>query len=278
MLRKRIGICAPSTPISTEDAERVTELATIRHPDLSLVFSDQCFASAGHFAGDDELRRDSFVQMANDPSLDCIWFARGGYGAVRIADQVLAQLKAPAHQKLYVGYSDAGNILAALYKAGIGRQAHGPMPVDIRRDSGNIAISRVLDWIVLEDSRSLDPALQAQQKYAAFNLTTLAMMAGTSLMPNLDGHVLMIEEVAEHLYALDRALFCVTSHLADAGLSGIKLGQVTAIPENDRPFGQSEEEITRYWCNRFDIPYLGRCRIGHDVDNLIVPFGRVFDG
>ena len=273
MIRKRIGICAPSTPICKEDAERITELAGTRHPELELVFSDQCFASAGHFAGDDDLRRNSFIQMANDPMLDCIWFARGGYGAVRIAEHAVAQLEAPAHQKLYVGYSDAGNMLAALYKAGIGQQAHGPMPVDIRRDNGAIAISRMLDWIVMEDTKSLDPNLQAQQKHAAFNLTTLAMMAGTSLMPDLHGHVLIVEEVAEYLYAIDRALFCITSHLAGTGLSGIKLGHVTAIPENDRPFGQSEEEIVRYWCNRFDIPYLGRSRTGHDTDNHIVPFG-----
>ncbi|MEM9575066.1 MAG: LD-carboxypeptidase, partial [Pseudomonadota bacterium] len=63
MKRQRIGICAPSTPLSKEDADKVSDLAARSHPDIELVFADQCFASAGHFAGDDKLRCDAFVQM-----------------------------------------------------------------------------------------------------------------------------------------------------------------------------------------------------------------------
>ena len=49
--------------------------------------------------------------------------------------------------------------------------------------------------------------------------------------------------------------------------------RVSDIPENDRPFGQSEEEIVKDWCGRIGIPYLGRADIGHDAQNKIVPFG-----
>lgn len=273
MKRKRIGICAPSTPISLDDAEKVITLAATTHPDVELIFSAQCHASAGHFAGDDKLRCDSFVHMANDPELDAIWFARGGYGAARIAAEAVAQLKGPARDKLFVGYSDGGNLLAALYKNGIGTQAHGPMPVDIRRENGEMAVERALNWIVANDPASLEPEIEEDQKYAAFNLTTLAMLCGTSLLPDLANHILLIEEISEYHYALDRAMFSITNHFANNGLTGIRLGQVTAIPENERPFGQNEEEIARYWCARHEIPYLGRAKIGHDSDNHIVPFG-----
>ena len=100
---------------------------------------------------------------------------------------------------------------------------------------------------------------------------TLAMLAGTELMPDLTGHVVMVEEVAEHLYAVDRLFFHVTQHLR--GCAGIRLGRITEVPENDRPFGGDEVEIARYWCERSGIPYLGRANIGHDADNAIVPFG-----
>lgn len=275
MKRKRIGICAPSTPISLDDADRVLSLAAHSHPDVELIFSDQCFASAGHFAGDDKLRCDAFVQMANDPELDAVWFARGGYGAARIAEDAVAQLKAAANDKLYVGYSDGGNLLAALYRAGIGMQAHGPMPVDIIRDNGDQAVKRALNWITSGDEASLEPHLEKNVSYAAFNLATLVMLAGTSLMPKLEGHVLMIEEVSEYLYAFDRAMFNITNQLKSAGLKGLRLGQVTDIPQNDRPFGQTAEEIVSYWCDRNQIPYLGRAEIGHNADNHIVPFGKV---
>jgi muramoyltetrapeptide carboxypeptidase len=273
MTRTRIGICAPSTPIYPEEAEQLIALAKASHPDAELVFHEQCFAIAGHFAGEDDLRSAAFVSLANDPSINAIWFARGGYGAARIAARILDQLTPAAGNKLYMGYSDGGNLLGGLYKAEIGAQAHGPMPVDIRRDNGDIAVKRALDWLVDRNPSALEPHVQPDQKYAAFNLMTLAMMVGTPLLPNLRGHVLMIEEIAEYLYAFDRALFNVTSHLADAGLSGIYLGRVSDVPENNRPFGEEIEEIMSRWCDRTGISYLGRADIGHDMENKVVPFG-----
>ena len=83
----------------------------------------------------------------------------------------------------------------------------------------------------------------------------------------------MIEEVSEYLYAFDRAMFNVTTHLQDSGLSGLMLGHVNDVPENDRPFGEEPEEIARRWCAQTGIAYLGRADIGHDADNKVVPFG-----
>ena len=90
-------------------------------------------------------------------------------------------------------------------------------------------------------------------------------------MFDLTGHVVMIEEVAEHLYAVDRLFFHVTEHLR--GCAGIRLGRISEVPENDRPFGCDEVAIAQYWCERTGIPYLGRADIGHDAANAIVPFG-----
>ena len=269
----KIGICAPSTPLTREGAARVGGLAASSHPTAELVFHDQCFVEAGHFAGPDAQRLEAFVDFANDPAFDAIWFVRGGYGACRIAENAVGQLRASARSKLYMGYSDAGNLLGCLYRHGIGRVVHGPMPADFRRDGGKAAIKRALDWIVHSNPQSLEPHIQAGERYAAFNMMTLAMMAGTPLMPDLNGHILMIEEVSEYLYGFDRALFHVTSHLKEAGLAGIRLGRISDVPDNDRPFGEGPEEITKRWCHKTGIPYLGLADIGHDADNKIVPFG-----
>jgi muramoyltetrapeptide carboxypeptidase len=269
----RIGICAPSTPFTLEDAARISALAANTHPTAELVFHDQCFAEAGHFAGSDVERLEAFVGLANDPNFDAVWFVRGGYGACRIAQDAVATLKSSAGDKIYMGYSDAGNLLGALYRAQIGRVCHGPMPADIRRDGGEAAVLRALDWMLHASPQSLEPQLQAGTKYAAFNLMTLAMMVGTPLMPDLKDHVLILEEVSEYLYGYDRAFFHVTSHLQTAGLAGLRLGRVSDVPENDRPFGEDAEEIARRWCAKTGIDYLGRADIGHDADNRIVPFG-----
>ena len=269
----KIGICAPSTPFTREDATRVTALAAISHPTAELAFHDQCFAESGHFAGPDAERLEAFVEMANDPAFDAIWFVRGGYGACRIAEDAIGRLKGAAKSKLYMGYSDAGNLLGCLYRNNIGRVVHGPMPADIRRDGGDGAVKRALDWIVHANPAALDPNIQAGERYAAFNLITLAMMAGTPLMPDLKDHIVMVEEVAEYLYGFDRAFFHVTSHLKDAGLAGLRLGRVSDVPDNDRPFGEGAEEIAKRWCRKSGIPYLGRADIGHDAGNKVVPFG-----
>jgi len=269
----RIGICAPSTPFTREDAARVTALAAHTYPTANLIFHDQCFAEDGHFAGSDNARIAAFVDLANNPALEAVWFVRGGYGACRIAQDAVAALKSAAGDKIYMGYSDAGNLLGTLYGAKIGRVCHGPMPADVRRNGGEAALLRALDWMLHASPQALEPHMLAGAKYAAFNLMTLAMMVGTPLMPDLSDHVLMVEEVSEYLYGYDRAFFHVTSHLRSVGLTGLRLGRVSDVPDNDRPFGEDAEEIAKRWCAKTGIDYLGRADIGHDADNRIVPFG-----
>lgn len=264
----RIAICAPSTPITPDVAERVTERAR-EFAQLELVFHPQCFVTAGHFAGPDAARLGAFLECANDPAFDAVWFAKGGYGANRIAAEAVAGIGDPARGKTWLGYSDTGYLLAALYRHGVGHPAHGPMPVDIRREGGEHAVRRSLAWFA-GDSAGLEPSLDARPA-AAFNLMTLAMLCGTELMPDLARHVVIVEEVAEHLYAIDRLFFHITQHLR--GIAGLRLGRVSDVPENDRAFGAQPEDIARYWCGRAGIPFLGAADIGHDAANRIVPFG-----
>ena len=263
-----IAICAPSRSLTADDAARVTALAA-DYPDLTLQFHPQCFASEGHFAGSDAQRLAALLDCANDPAFDAVWLARGGYGAVRIAEAALAGLSAAAAHKTYLGYSDGGTLLAGLYAQRIGRQVHAPMPTDIRRSGGEAAVRRTLGWLA-GDAAGLEPGLDARPS-AAFNLTTLAMLCGTPLLPDLAGHVVLVEEVAEYDYAVDRLFFHVTAHLA--GIAGLRLGRISDVPENEVQFGHSAEQIAQYWCARARIPYLGRADIGHDTANKIVPFG-----
>ena len=270
----KIGICAPSAAFQHDVAARMCALAAAEYPSAELFFHDQCFLEIGHFAGTDAQRLAAFVELANDPGIDAIWFARGGYGAGRIAADAVRQLGDAARNKAYMGYSDGGFLLAALYRDGIGRPVHGPVVADIKRDGGEDAVRRAMNYLVHNDGQSLEPHMQAGQKYAAFNLMTLAMMTGTSLMPNLSGHILMVEEVSEYLYAFDRAMGNITGFFADKGLAGIMLGSVNDIPENDRPFGEDAAEITQRYCANNGIAFLGGAYIGHDIQNRIVPFGR----
>lgn len=262
----RIGIVAPSCRIDEEVANRVSALAEGR---AELVWHPQCFLSDGHFAGPDAARAAAFLEFANDPAIDAVWFARGGYGACRIVDAVIDGLGPAARGKTYLGYSDGGTLLGALYAAGIGQVAHGPMPADIRRDGGAAAVARALDWLVDRDPSALEPSL-GEAPAAAFNIVILAHLIGSRHLPDLTGHVLMIEEVDEYLYRTDRDLAQIMS--AVRGLAGIRLGRISRVPENDPDFGAEPEAVVRGWCARAGVPFLGLADIGHDADNKIVPF------
>lgn len=265
----RIGIVAPSCRIDQDVVKRVSALVEGR---AELVWHPQCFLSAGHFAGPDAARADAFLDFANDPAIDAIWFARGGYGACRIVDRVIDGLGPAARDKTYLGYSDGGTLLGALYAAGIGQVAHGPMPADIRRDGGEMAVTRALDWLVDRASSALEPSL-GEWAAAAFNIVILAHLAGSRHLPDLTGHMLMIEDVDEYLYRTDRDLAQIMS--AVKGLAGIRMGRISRVPENDPDFGAGPEAVVRDWCARVGVPFLGHADIGHDVGNKVVPFGRL---
>jgi muramoyltetrapeptide carboxypeptidase len=273
--RVRIGVVAPGSRIDPAVAEKVRGLAAAvygaRTPDIR--FHPQCFLASGHFAGDDAARAQAFLAMANDADLDALWFARGGYGSCRIAERVLPALGAAARGKLYLGYSDAGALLAGLYKAGFALLAHGPMPSDINRSGGEAAIRRALAFLVDRAPDTLEPSVAPATPTAAFNITVLSHLIGTPLEPDLAGHVLMLEEVSEQMYRIDRAMFHLTSNPGIRRVAGIRLGRCSNIPPNEPAFGLTEEQVVQHWCGVSGIPYLGRADIGHDIDNKIVPFG-----
>ena len=130
-------------------------------------------------------------------------------------------------------------------------------------------MQRALDWLVRGDPSALEPDIQ--KPTMAFNLTVLSNLLGTSLEPDFSGVDLLIEEVSEHLYAIDRLFFHLSASIGD--IAGLRLGRVSEVPENDRPFGATPEQIARRWCERRGIAYLGAADIGHDAANRIVPFG-----
>ena len=270
----RIGVVAPSTPVSREVADAVVALAGEHFPAVELHFHPQCFLTHKHFAGADSARAAAFLDLANDRSFDALWFARGGYGSCRIAEQVLGALEPAARLKTYLGYSDAGYLLAGLYRAGLG-VAHGPMPNDLKREGGEAAVLRALAWLAERDPEGIEPSLTPDAPYAAFNITVLSQLLGTPLQPDLRGHVLMLEEVSEHMYRTDRSMFHITSNTGICEVAGIRLGRCNLVPENDPDFGENEEDVVRFWCGRSGIPFLGHADIGHDAQNRIVPFGML---
>lgn len=265
----RIAVVAPSCTLKPEAAERVREIVAERG-DCEVVIHPQSFLSEGHFAGPDEARLTALREVMADPSVNAVWFARGGYGSNRIAEAALADLPDAARTKTYMGYSDAGFLLAGFHKAGL-EVAWGPMPQDVLRSGGEGAIARALDWLVRRDPKTLEPALESPAM--AYNLTVLSNLLGTPLEPDFTGVDLMIEDVSEQLYRIDRTMFHVSASPNVRRAARLRLGRVSDVLENDPEFALDEASIIEDWCARSGILYGGRADIGHDADNRIVPFG-----
>jgi muramoyltetrapeptide carboxypeptidase len=269
----RIAVVAPSSRFSRETADRVTAVAARARPEVELYFHPQCFLAHNHFAGGENDRGHALVEVANDPSFDAIWLARGGYGACRIAETAIGRMGAAARAKAWLGYSDAGFLLGGMYRAGFANLAHGPMPQDAVREGGEAAIERALDWLTGRSGDALEPGLESGRRHVAFNITVLGHLLGTPLEPDLADHVLLLEEVSEHMYAIDRAMFHITSSPNVRRVAGIRLGRVSDVLPNEPDFGEDEEIVVRRWCAAAQIPWLGRADIGHDSANKVVPFG-----
>jgi muramoyltetrapeptide carboxypeptidase len=264
----RIAVVAPSCTLRPEAAEAVQAIV-VERGDCELAIHPQCFLSEGHFAGPDEARLLALMDVMADESIDAIWFARGGYGSNRIAEAALAELPAAATHKLYLGYSDAGFLHAGLHKAGL-EAAWGPMPQDAVRPGGAAAINRALDWIVRRDPAALEPALDGPAM--AFNLTVLSNLLGTPLEPDFTGVDLLLEDVGEHLYRIDRSMFHITASPNIRKARRLRLGRVSEVLPNDPDFGGDEMAIVKQWCARSGIAFGGRADIGHDAQNRVVPF------
>jgi muramoyltetrapeptide carboxypeptidase len=274
--RFTIGVVAPAARVDRSIVEPILAIADdLYGGEVEVRFHPSSFGGHGHFSADDPTRAAAFLDYALSDEIDAMWFGRGGYGSARIADTVLAGLDEAALQKPYLGYSDIATLLAGLYKSGARRVAHGPVAQDLRRTGGADAVARALRWLVERSPDALEAGVTATTRTVAFNLTVLCHLVGTPWEPELAGHELLIEEVAEQMYRIDRS-FCQLAHTAMfRRAKGVRLGRCTEIIPNQPDFVLSEEEIARHWSEAAGVAYLGRADIGHDAGNKVVPFGSL---
>lgn len=274
----RIGVVAPARTVSREGSARMAAFMALTYPQHDIVFHPQCYMTEGHFAGSDAVRAAAFLEFANDPGIDAIWFARGGYGSNRILEMVMPHLNSAAKTKTYMGFSDMGFMLGALYARRIGFPVHASMASSMGKSDTGEAPGWALAWLIDKDIKALEPTLLDGKPAAAFNLSILDAIIGTPWMPDLTDHVLMIEEVGEPMYRIDRMLFTMAHATQLKGLAGVRLGAISDVVHNDVDFGESGEFMMNRWCREMGVPYLGRCEIGHVALNRVVPFGVTVRG
>jgi muramoyltetrapeptide carboxypeptidase len=267
----KIGIVAPSRKIGVAEIEAAED--TFRSWGLEPVLSPNLFSRAhSYLAGTDVERLADLQQMIDDPDIRAIVCARGGYGSTRILEQ-LNCVPLLVNPKWLVGFSDITALHLKLLANGIA-SVHGTMPILFSKTESASSIES-LQRVLIEGtceiethSYRLNLPGETQGEVIGGNLSLIVDSLGTSSEINTDSKILIIEEVDEYLYKVDRMM----TQLKRAGkfehLKGLIIGHMTEIKDTTLSFGETVEEIILNSVGKNDIPLAFKFPTGHENPNL----------
>lgn len=273
----RVALVAPAGPLRGPD-DLDCAIANVRDLGWEPVVSPHALARAGYFAGDDEARAADLNHALRDARIDGVWCLRGGYGAMRVLDRIdWGALRGRA--KPILGYSD----VTALHGA-IARQAgivsyHAPTartPLSpFSRSSMERAVIRGEDSCgVAARARVLRPG-RARGRLEGGNLAVFAALVGTPYLPPLAGAILVLEDVNEAVYRIDRMLAQLRLSGALHGVRGIVFGDCTDCPEAGDDGARTLDEVLLELADWLRVPCLAGVPIGHVREQWTVPLGAV---
>jgi muramoyltetrapeptide carboxypeptidase len=275
----RVGVAALSGPVDPERLARGVE--ALRRLGFVPVLADNLLARHGLFAGGDAERLDAFHRLAADPGLRAVFFARGGYGLMRVLPGIDWDLLR-RHPRAYVGYSDLTPFLLEVVRR-LGLVAfHGPLvAADLAR-----GLSREEEDSLLGALAGCYPAdqpftrwLRAPREGGEVRgtllggcLSLLTSTLGTPFSPDLEGGIVFWEDVNEPPYRLDRML----THLGLSGNLGNIAGMIVGhLGESQDPDGEPVDwpALIADGLARFSWPLAWGLESGHVAPNRTLPVG-----
>lgn len=275
-----VALVAPAGPPSRERTD--AGVAMLRRWGLDAVVGAGVFAGSqhGYLAADDSERVDDLHTAWKDPSIAGILALRGGYGTQRIVDRLDWDLVA-AHPKPVVGFSDCTTLLLALWQRVRHATVHGP---GVAGDPGRLGTTAE-EWfrtvvtssealgVVPATGRMLVPGV-AEGRLLGGNLTMLSTAAGTMDHPRLDGAIVLLEDVGERPYAVDRALLHLRRAGVLDGIAGLVFDPFHGCVE-DRPGRSSAtvDEVIAEHAGELGVPAVAGMPLGHGPGQLAVPLG-----
>ena len=271
----RVALVAPAGPLR-DASELDRALSNARSLDWEPIVGSHVLARQGYFAGDDAKRLSDLAAAMADPSIDAIWCVRGGYGVMRLLPEIDfgALARAP---KALLGFSDITALHAALstrcdlvsYHAPTARQSLS----DFSRNSLRRAVIEHSDSCgEAPDARILRGG-RARGRLAGGNLAIIAALCGTPFAPDLRGTILLLEDINEAVYRVDRML---RQLLLAGGLDGceaIAFGHCTDCAEAADDGARTLDEVLAEMAAILDIPCLAGIPLGHISEQWTVPLG-----
>lgn len=232
-----------------------------------------------NFSAPDELRLEELQDMLDDPDIKAIIFGRGGYGMVCILDD-LDFKKFRKHPKWICGYSDITALHTHIqHQYGIptihSMMCSGIKPETVDNeyvDSLRLALKGT-SYRYTTAAHDLNRTGKVTGKLIGGNLSLLANLSGTESQPDTKGKILVLEDIGEYRYNVDRMMY----NLKRAGwledLAGLVVGSFTEGKETDTPFGQTEYEIIRNMVQDYEYPVCFGFPVGHSDENYALKLG-----
>jgi len=244
---------------------------------LEVIIGDSVYASHHQFAGNDALRAKNIQQFLDDPSIKAIISGRGGYGTIRIIDD-LDFTEFEKNPKWFVGFSDITVILSHLIAQCNTQCLHAQMPYTFT-ESTPAAITSLQKALFGEkqaytyQSVFKNRAGKTSGILIGGNLTLLAMLQGSVSEMDFDDKILFIEDVGEHEYSIDRMLRMLKRAGKLSRLKGLIIGAFNEIEEEKISFGQTADEVIWDIVQEYHYPVCFDFPTGHITNNLCMTLG-----
>lgn len=271
----RIAIVCPAKklPKSIDKA-----IAILQDWGLDVVVGETVSASYHQFAGTDELRKNDLQQYLDDPSIKAIIAGRGGYGTLRIIDE-LDFTQFLQHPKWLIGFSDITVLLSHAFAQLHTQSVHAQMPYTFEDSTSEaleslkaVLFGQEVNYTYQSDFKGRDG--EAEGLLIGGNLTLLIAVEGSVSEMDYDNKILFIEDVGEHEYAIDRMMRILKRKGKLAKLKGLIVGAFNEVSEESIPFGQTPEEVIWDLVKAYDYPVCFHFPTGHIDDNRAMVLGK----
>jgi len=270
----KIGLISTARKITMTEIQPAIDI--LKSWGLKIVLTDSLFYEDHQFSGTIPQRTTALQLMIDDPSINAILCARGGYGTVQIIDSVnFSNLR--KNPKWLIGYSDVTVLHSHLNKYGIS-SLHATMPINFKNNSKDTLLS--LKKILFEkknfiscSTNSLNRLGRVQAEIVGGNLSIIYSLIGSESDLNTDGKILFIEDIDEYLYHLDRMMINLKRNNKFKHLKGMIIGGMTDMKDNNIPYGKSAYEIIFSHVKEHNFPICFGFPSGHLTDNRSIILG-----
>lgn len=244
---------------------------------LKVVIGKTIGLDNNQLAGTDEQRAADFQEQMDNPKIKAIWCMRGGYGTVKMVD-LLDFTKFKAHPKWIIGFSDVTVLHSYLNNFNI-VSLHAAMPITVKKASPESieSLRKALFGESLEYQIPTDSANRfgkAHGEVVGGNLSILYSLMGSNAQIDCKGKILVIEDIDEYLYHIDRMMMSLKRCGCLDNLNGLIVGGMTKMNDNEIPWGKNANQIIEEITKGYKFPVIYNFPVGHFRDNRALILGK----